>query len=422
MRAAIGARPSGRHRQRGASLVEALLAFLVLSLGLVGIAKLHGQLRLTADLARQRSEALRFAQTDIESLRAFTTLASDPSGHGYADIVGHAASPAASSAWPSNTSFEIARDVHAADGYRSAALTVRWLDRTGQAQQVKLQSVIAGTPPALSGALAAQAPGHTLPQLRGRSAAIPPSATSLGNGRSVFKPAGSGSAAWVFDDASGDIVARCSAAGQVQAATPSDLAGCTPMHALLLSGIVRLSLAGAADAAHAKDTPLPLNVLLTLTSGSGVPPPVCLAEAQKLVAIPTASGSRREAVPLAATPADWGVAGWTELDDRFVAYHCAVTPLQGSWSGRTAIVPQGWSIGSTAAEFKVCRYSADHDGSGAVDQNAEHPNEYHHVDRALMQQNFLLVPGHLACPNTSPVTSGPSAPVHADLSTVQHQP
>lgn len=93
-------------------------------------------------------------------------------------------------------------------------------------------------------------------------------------------------------------------------------------------------------------------------------------------------------------------------------------PQSGGWAGRTTIVPQGWTIGTTSADLKVCRYSADQDGSGAVDQNAEHPNEYHHVDRALMQQNFLLVPGHLACPIAAPVSSA----VHADLSTLQHQP
>lgn len=418
-----GRRHRGATRQRGASLVEALLAFLVLSLGLVGIAKLHGQLRLNTDIARQRSEALRLAQTDVETLRAFTTLAADPSGAGYADIVDHAASQVASSSWHTNTAFEIEREVLAGDGYRTAALTVRWLDRSGQMQQVALQSLIAGTPPALSGALAAQSSGHRFTSMvRGRTAAIPPHAHPLGSGRSVIKPAGSGTLAWVFDDTSGAIVAACSATSGMQAPTQAQLGPCTTMNALLLSGIVRLSLSGAADAAHAKDTPLPLDVVLTLTHGNGPVPPVCVSEPQKLVAIPTATGTRREAVPLAATPSDWGVAAWTELDDRFVAYHCAVSPLQGSWSGRTTIVPHGWSIGTGAADFKVCRYAADHDGSGSVDQNAEHPNEYHHVDRPLMQQNFLLVPGDQACPTAPPLSFDPAAPVHADLSTVQHQP
>lgn len=306
--------PRSSPRQRGASLVEALLAFLVLSVGLVGTARLHGQLRQNTDIARQRSEALRLAQADIETLRAFTTLASDPAGQGYADIVAHAAAIAASSTPHTNTSFELEREVVADDGYRSAALTVRWLDRGGQTQQVRLQSVIAGTSPALSGALAAQAVGPTLVSLRGRAATIPVTAKDLGNGSSVFKPAGSGSAAWVFDNTSGEIVAQCSATAPTQALTATQLSACTAMKALPLSGIVRLSLTGAASPAHAKDTPPPLSVVLTLSSSSSsIPPPsTCISEAQKLVAIPAGNGSRREAVPLAATPADWGVAAWTE--------------------------------------------------------------------------------------------------------------
>jgi hypothetical protein len=409
-------------RQRGASLIEALLAFLVLSLGLVGVAKLHGQVRLNADIARQRSEALRIAQTDIETLRSFTTLAADPLASGYADIVAHAALQPSSSALHTNAGFELVRDVWADEGFRSAALTVRWLDRRGQAQQLTLQSLIAGTSPALSGALAAQVAVPRFTPLRGRAAGIPAGATALGNGRSAFRPAGSGTSAWVFDDATGEVVALCSVPAGNQPIASTQLGACTPLRSLLLSGIVRVSMSGAADAGRANDTPLPLAVVLTLSgAGSGVAP-VCVSEAQKVVAIQSAAGTRREAVPWAATPADWGVAGWTELNDRFVAYHCAVTPLQGHWSGRTTVVPQGWNVGTGTHDFKVCRYSADHDGSGSIDQNAEHPNEYHHVDRALMQQNFLLVPGPLACPAAPPVSFDPTVPVHADVSTVQHQP
>ena len=69
------------------------------------------------------------------------------------------------------------------------------------------------------------------------------------------------------------------------------------------------------------------------------------------------------------------------------------------------------------SDRKVCRYSADQDGSGAVDSNAEHPNEYKDVDRSLMQQNFLIVRGDQSCPVA---TKGDT--VFADLSTVQHQP
>src|SRR5207245_11758027 len=106
----------------------------------------------------------------------------------------------------------------------------------------------------------------------------------------------------------------------------------------------------------------------------------------------------------------------TDAADRVVAYHCVIAPVAGRWSGRSSLVPRGWTIGTGAADRKVCRYSADQDGSGAVDSNAEHPNEYKDVDRSLMQQNFLIVRGEQPCP----VASKGEA-VFADLTTVQHQ-
>jgi hypothetical protein len=90
------------------------------------------------------------------------------------------------------------------------------------------------------------------------------------------------------------------------------------------------------------------------------------------------------------------------------------------------VVPQGWTLGTTSADHKVCRYSADQDGSGSVDQNAEHPDTYHDVERALMQQNFLIIMGDQTCPvapalNVATTVAGSPA-TYVDLSTVQHQP
>jgi Tfp pilus assembly protein PilV len=411
-----------RGRLRGAALIEALLAFLVLALGFVGMAKLQGQLRLNADIARQRSEALRLAQEDMESLRGFVTIAAGPSGPSYAEIVPASATIDTASGFQTNTHFQLERSVSGAAGFRTAMVTVDWTDRAGQAQQVMLQSVIAATPPALSGALSAHTSGQPFKTVRGRSAFVPPYAKDLGNGSSAFKPAFAGTIAFVIDNDSGAVTALCTdvaASVQTQDLGTSDLAHCSPLDGLLLSGLVRVSLASPPDAAQAHDAPLPLEITLALSGGTYPAAPTCISEAQKLVAIPTAGGgSRHEAVPLAATPASVGAASWTELNDRFVAYHCAVTPLHGAWSGRSAVVPQGWTIGTGPNDWRVCRYSADQDGSGAVDQNAEHPDHYDQVGRNLMQQNFLIVKGDQACPAAP---SGADA-VQVSYATVQHQP
>src|SRR5438034_285680 len=61
--------------QRGITLVEALLSFVVLAFGMLGIARLHADLRAHADLARQHTDATRIAGEEMERLRAFSVLA-----------------------------------------------------------------------------------------------------------------------------------------------------------------------------------------------------------------------------------------------------------------------------------------------------------------------------------------------------------
>src|SRR5205814_8511483 len=211
-----------------------------------------------------------------------------------------------------------------------------------------LQSVIAATPPGLSGALAARAAGQPFKTVRGRSAFVPPDAADLGNGRSAFKPAAGGTIAFVVDNGSGAVTAMCTdVAANVQ--TPdlraSDLTHCSEVNALLLSGLVLVSLASPPDAANAHDAPLPLSVALTLTGGTYPAAPTCISEAQKLVAIAVVNGgTRRQAVPLSATPASMGLAGWTELNDRSVAYHCPIPPLAAAWPGRSPVALQGLTL------------------------------------------------------------------------------
>jgi type IV pilus modification protein PilV len=64
-------------RQRGVGLIEALVSLLVLALGLMSFVALQGRLRLNSDVAKQRAEAVRIAQEDLENFRAYGTIASD---------------------------------------------------------------------------------------------------------------------------------------------------------------------------------------------------------------------------------------------------------------------------------------------------------------------------------------------------------
>jgi type IV pilus modification protein PilV len=410
---------NGKH-QHGLTLIEALIAFLVLSLGMLAVARLQPMLRQHADLARQRSEALRLAQDDIERLRAFAGVASSAGVRSYDEIataertVDAATDPAAS------TLYRLVRRVDAAlPSGKQVAVTVDWRDRAGAVQQVSLATVIAGLDPALTGSLTLAPRGVAVRGSQARSVQIPLVAKDLGDGRSAFKPVHGGAEALVFDNRTGAVAGRCLGVAATTAThelAASDLSACTSVNGMLLSGEIRFSATTPPDPAAANDTPLPLAVALAL---DGPPPPIapwCSAEAMKTVSFTWAGSLRIDAVPLAATPASLGLTDWTERGERFVAYHCVIVPPVGiaRWSGGTTLVPSGWAIGAGPADWRVCRYAADLDRSGAIDANIEHPAIYQNVGGALMHQNFLVVRGNETCP------ADPDAA--ARLATVQHQP
>jgi len=77
---------ASRSRQRGVTLLEALIAFFVLAAGSVAVAALQRDLDLAADVARDRSQALRIGEDDVEQVRAFTAIADDAGLRTYAAI------------------------------------------------------------------------------------------------------------------------------------------------------------------------------------------------------------------------------------------------------------------------------------------------------------------------------------------------
>jgi Tfp pilus assembly protein PilV len=418
-----------RRRQRGTTLLEALVAFLVLSLGMLTVARVQTQLRLSADVARQRSEAVRLAQEDLESLRAFAVLAASAGARSYEGIASRSRTVDSGTGYPTNTSYLVARqiDATASPQAKNASVTVSWTDRGGSAQHIGLSSIIAANDPAYSGALALARGAASMQGPHGRAVAVPLGAKDLGNGSSAFKPVSSGSVAFVFDNRSGLVTGRCTgvAAGlATRDLTAADLSGCDSNVGLLLSGVVRFSSASPPDPADSHDLPLATAVVLALSGGSYPNPPDCAVEAMKTVSYSVGGSLRLDAVPIGASAASLGLAGWADSGDRYLAYHCAVYPLaSGQWSGHSTLQPSGWSIGTGAADRRVCRYTADLDGSGAIDANIEHPADYAGVDRTLANQNFLVIQGTETCPTRGAVrVAGSGADVYADLSTAPHQP
>lgn len=394
------------------------MALLILSLGLMGSARLHAGLQLDSDIARQRSAAVRLAQLDLEGQRAFARVSAAPEKNAYATLV--SVTTAVESA---NTLYTVERRVTDDNTatLKFSTVDVHWPDRNGTVQHVLLHSSISGSMPATSGALALAPAMTAIGQPQGRHPGIPPLARNLGDGRSIWQMAGSPRTGYIFDNTSGEVRARCalapvsaSAAGSHEA-TPADLLSCESFRALLLQGVVRFALGPRPEAVQANDPALPFVPQLQLDPPGNTDPPCELQPPQTQTNAPSPrTGTGAGPMP----PTQAGGPPPADPSETAAAYTCLVALSAGKgWSGVFTVTARGWTIGTAPSQYRICRYSADLDQSGRIDRNEEHPGRYHDVTGNLVQQNYLVIRGELSCPRS------PLAP-HNDASadTVQHQP
>lgn len=298
-------------RQSGFTLIEALIALLVMSFGMLAIAGLQFTMSRNSDAAKQRSEAMRLAQQQIETLRSFSTV--EPSaGFDYAnDVVsGNATFSPSAGAYTTNTSYGVAWAVTQEDGVTDAVasdaqkwinVTVAWADRVGDNQSITLRSVIARNDPIDLGSVFPQT-GRNRPRTpKNRNINIPYPAIQLDGGQSAFQPPGSADS-FVFDDVSGDVLGYCTGALAEGASINLDSSagaittGCTVQKAYLLSGyLVFLNSVTTGGTERNRDNATSSSTDATrgLLSGTpasiafvGTPPsvaPQCFAERQKVV-------------------------------------------------------------------------------------------------------------------------------------------
>lgn len=393
--------PAGRRRVRGISLVEAMVALAVMGFGTLAVLGVQASLRLNADVARQRSEAVRVAQEEMESLRAYADFAAFDAlgGAGDEQAVDLATNSALTLArWV--TLVATADEALLEDKARrkNVRIEVRWQDRTGTGQTVTLASTIQRTDPTLAASVAVSAARSPLRQPGGRHPAIPPEATiappdaKIDPGTSSFHPPGAApDARWIFDNVTGLITKRCD----------GDL--CTAYQAQLLAGYVRFATALGDDA-----RPMPKHAAT---------PPGDARLVDVFVETTVPEVRRLDA------------ACYERLDPTgAVAYFCAV-PVGASnrWSGTSGLIGgEGFVIAekpddTAALHFRVCRYTPVAGCDPAVGskiwgfpgetascsepspqtvpptpsrlmRNTDHPRTYADVDGPLTNQNFLVIP------------------------------
>ena len=237
-----------RRLQHGFSIIEALIAGLVLSFGALALVGVQVALTRNGDVARQRSEATRLAQDQMERLRAFASVDAITGVQSYAGMVTGSDQPLVTALY--NTTFDREWTISgsAGDFHRVISVNVRWTDRhpeinpaTSQPvqQSVRLSSVISRANHSKVGLIMANAGGTGYGGVaQSRNLNVPYPARDIGSDRSRYQ--WPGTTPWlVFDNNTGLVRYRCTSSSPPtdgsDAALQADT-NCTQILAYVLAG------------------------------------------------------------------------------------------------------------------------------------------------------------------------------------------
>jgi Tfp pilus assembly protein PilV len=343
---------------RGVSLIEALVALAVMAFGMLGVVGIQATLRANADVAKQRSEAVRIAEDQLEDWRFFSVL-NPTTGHAHPySAIGDVATTTIAGM---NASFDLTGTVveSSPPGSKTLVVDVQWDDRSGTHQTLRMSSLVAGIAPELAATMMTPSPTSIEQQPLGRDRGIPTVARNFpGEGTSGFKPPQGvgGTVGWLFDNVTG-LLQTCTVTVGVITSS-SDLTSCSGNgdRYRLISGYVRFATGNTAPTVADVLTP----------TGPAFPP-------LELNVLETAPGSAT-------------VSCFKEALGNALAYYCAVPVQTGSpWSGSIDFdfTDPLQPLAPTLAEddptqFKVCRYNAT-------------PLDYTGVKTSLINQNFVVI-------------------------------
>lgn len=386
-------------RQAGFTLLEALIALLVMAFGMLALAGMQLSLSRGADIAKQRTEAMRLAQEQMETLRSYASLTA------WNALAGGTNTAATNTTYTRTWAFGGA----STDTMRPVTVTVAWADRTSAAdnQTVTLASVISQTDPADSGFLGFPLPENkNLKRPKNRNINIPVPAVSLGTtGKSAYQIAAG--VTIVFSDISGSVVERCT--GAVDATTyVAGTAGCTVLNAYILAGYVTGDITPSGTPAPAASAPFfPAPTLPTGVNTSG------------LNGWDVAGGIPISCIYTRATDQNDNIPPPTATIALAHYYLCIIpvtaTGAGSAWSGtlRLGGLP-------TTSDYKVCRFQ--YPTSSYLTANMRNAQPYVGVNESLDNQNYYITnSGGASCPSISANVGNITRTASDTLVTTLHQ-
>jgi Tfp pilus assembly protein PilV len=402
-------------RTTGFSLIEAMIALIIMSFGILGLAKVHMMIANNTDVSRQRAEALRLAQQRLETMRAYPSVSSTgaPSDPDRGSTCGAGGATACTLSWNdfgvsgttysdannpltttnfTNTNFtrQWALSDSTSSFMRTVSVSVWWRDRTTSNssdpnQHVTLTSVISLSDPKNEGALGFPLPNNTNLKLpKNRSINIPVPAVSVGNGQSAYNVGNN--LAVIFSNTSGYVVQKCttSITDASSYTTAQGNGSCTTYNAYIIAGYVTGAI-----------------------SNSGSSPSIPTGINTSLIDTTTYDTTR-------SISCSYGIATnqTTGASISTAHYYLCIIPVTSSgaksaWSGKIYLggVPM-------TSNYKVCRFQ--YNDNGSMDVNQRNVQPYVSVNESLDNQNYYIDNSNGSSCSTPSGLTGATMQLHQD--------
>ncbi len=411
-------RSAARRVVLGISLIEALVALAVMAFGMLGVVGMQSTLRFNADLSRQRAEAVRLAQDEMERWRAYSVLRSASAVApqlAFEDIVD--TGPDTLLVAEVNTQFTretiVVPEAASSPRLRQVRVLVRWQDRRGEPQEVPLTSQIGYVPPELAAVVAQRAdrgpvgrPGNRHPLIPRAAVPVPGDPSS-----SRFDPPGGAGLGWVFNNDTGLIVATC---------PPPPATACTPANRLLVAGSFGFALGGppSTAAAEAPADPMPSGMQVAVVVRYTQPSPGGIE-----TCFVAESPDRRRVVYYCAMPIT-SARQWTGTVDPVITQAGVDVRASDIYSPPGAPLDASAPTDVRSTRYRVCRYTPIGVNRREVEvpagmspvtarwlHNSRHPWRYVRAEEPYTDRNFLIVQAGdgaslvYGCPTEDPLTA-----------------